>query len=201
MLTRLCEGRVHATDQEVQMAFDAHHGEKVEGRMILWPPDQHKTALMLYPKIRDSEEEFTRQAKQQASPSLAATGGRVPPIGRHTLGDDNLEREVFQLNPGEVTSLVGTPQGHVIFKCDKRIPPDTKVKLADVRDQLVQEVVQRKTNQEMQVVFKELRDKAQPRLILKDASRPEDLVSQTQRILADSPNLPPPAPPKAPEKK
>ena len=59
----------------------------------------------------------------------------MPAFGRHTLGDENLEREAFKLQPGEVSTLIGTPQGQVVIKCDRRIPPDTNVKLEQVRDE------------------------------------------------------------------
>jgi hypothetical protein len=155
--------------------------------MILFPADQERFAMASYARIRDSEEEFDRMARQQASPTLAPKGGTLPAFGRHTLGDENLEREAFRLQPGEVSTLVGTPQGTVVLKCDNRIPPDTSKKLEDVREQLMQEVLAKKTQYEMQVVVKELRDKARPRSMLKDPSKAEDLTAEVAREMADSP--------------
>jgi parvulin-like peptidyl-prolyl isomerase len=186
LLTRLCRDRVRATDEDIRQAFEAYHGEKIEGRMILWPPDQAKFALAEYARIRDSEEEFAKKAKSQASSTLAATGGKVPAFGRHTLGDENLEREAFKLQPGEVTTLVGTPQGDVVLKCDKRLPADPSVKLEDERDKLAREVIEKKVQLEMQVAFKELRAQANPRLMLKDPNKPADLTEETKRVLADT---------------
>ena len=126
-------------------------------------------------------------ARQQASPTLAPVGGKLPVFGRHTLGDENVEREAFRLQEGEVSTLVGTPQGTVVIKCDQRIPPDTSRKLEDVRPQLEQEVLAKKTQYEMQVVVNELRAKARPRTMLKDANKPEDLTAEVLREMADSP--------------
>jgi hypothetical protein len=187
MLTKLCQSRVQCTDEDLHKAFEAHYGEKLQCRIILWPQDQVKFALAEYPTIRDSEEEFTKKAKAQISPTLAAKGGEIPAFGHYTLGDDNLEAAAFKLHPGEVSTVVGTPQGHVVIKCDKRIPPDTSVKLKQVRDELTREVLQRKTQMEMQVVFKELRDKVKPRLMLKDPSKPEDLVSESKKLMEGLP--------------
>jgi parvulin-like peptidyl-prolyl isomerase len=184
LLTRLSAGRVKWTEEDVRKGYEAYHGEKVECRMILYPPDQAKFALQEYASIRDSDAEFERKARAQPSASLAQCGGRTGPIGRHVLGDDNLEREAFRLQPGEVSCLVGTPQGQVVLKCDKRLPPDG-VKLEAVRDGLIKEIVEKKTQAEMQVVFKELRDKANPRLMLKDPSKPEDLQAETKRLFAE----------------
>src|SRR5207248_995914 len=108
LLTKLCRDRVQPTEEEINHAFEAHYGEKVDCRIILWPPDQTKFALTEYAKIRDSAAEFDRKAKQQASPTLAAQGGKVPPFGRYSFGDENVEREAFKLQPGEISTLIGT---------------------------------------------------------------------------------------------
>src|SRR5262249_36938457 len=93
MLTLLCQGRAKCTEDEVKQCFEAHYGEKLECRVILWPPEQANHALREYPLIRDSEEEFARKAKSQASTNLAAAGGKLPVFGRFTLGDKVLEDE------------------------------------------------------------------------------------------------------------
>jgi parvulin-like peptidyl-prolyl isomerase len=184
LLTKLCRDRVKATEEDVKKAFEAYHGERVECRLILWPPDQAKFALQEYARLRDSEEEFDRMAKHQASSTLAAQGGRVPPFGRHTLGDEALEREAFKLQPGEVSTLIGTPQGNVVLKCDRRIPADAGASLERERPKLVEEVLKKKVNLEMQVVFKDLREKAHPRLVLKGPNQAVDLASETREILS-----------------
>jgi parvulin-like peptidyl-prolyl isomerase len=188
LLTKLAQGRVKCTEDDLHKAFEALYGEKLECRIILWPKDQKQFALRTYAGIRDSEEEFSRVAKSQVSPTLAASGGRLEGgIRRHTLGNEELEREAFKLQPGEITHLIGTPEGEVVLKCDKRDPPDPTVKFADKRAVLTQEVLRKKVQLETQVVFKELRDQARPRLLLKDPSRPTDLVAESQQLLKDVP--------------
>jgi hypothetical protein len=185
LLTRLCRDRVRATEDDVKQAFEAYHGERLECRVILWPPDQAKFALLEYPRIRDSEAEFDRKAREQPTGTLAAKGGRVAPFGRHTLGDEAVEREAFKLQPGEVSTLIGTPQGNVVIKCDRRIPSDTNASLEKERPKLVEEILKKKVNLEMQVVFKQMREKARPRLVLKDPNRPVDIAAETKEILSD----------------
>jgi hypothetical protein len=185
LLTKLCRDRVTATEDDVQKAFEAYHGERLECRLILWPPDQEKFALQEYARIRDSEAEFDKAAKHQASGVLSAKGGKIEPFGRHTLGDDALEREAFKLQPGEVSTLVGTPQGNVVLKCDRRIPADADASLEKERPKLVEEILKKKTAIQMQVVFKELRQQASPRLVLKGPNQPVDLAAETREILSD----------------
>ncbi|MFM7151101.1 MAG: peptidylprolyl isomerase, partial [Gemmataceae bacterium] len=189
MLTQLCKGRVKVTEEDLKKGFEAYYGERMECRVILFPADQAKYAMSEYAKLRDSEEEFARKAKNQPSPTLAAEGGKIPVFGRNTLGDENLEREAFKLKPGEVSPLIGTPQGQVIIKCDKRIAADGKAKLDEVKVKLGKEIEEKKVQMEMQVVFKELREKANPQLILKNPGKPDDLIAETKKLLSDLPPL------------
>ena len=189
MLTRLCQGRVKVTEEEIKKGFEAYHGERLECRIILWPKEQKKFAMNEYARIRDSDEEFTRQAKSQPSPTLASQWGKIPVFGRNSLGDPELEKAAFDLHPGEITRLIETPQGHVVIKCDRRIPPDTNVKLEQERDRLVKEIHEKKVQIEMQVVFKELRDKANPKLFLKGTAQPEDLQAEAAKAMQGLPPL------------
>jgi hypothetical protein len=190
MLTQLCKGRVKCTEEDIQKGYQAYYGERLECRVILWPPDQAKAAMLEYPSLRDSEEAFDRKAKNQVSPKLASMGGKIPVFGRNTLGDDNVEREAFKLQPGEMSALIGTPQGEVVIKCDKRIPPDTSVKIEQVREKLTREVLEKKVQVEMQLVFKELYTRASPRLLLQASDHPVDLMATTKQLLSGLPPLP-----------
>jgi hypothetical protein len=189
MLTKLCKDRVKYTEDEVKQCFEAHYGERLKCRAILWPPDQAKYAMAEYARIRDSEDEFKRKAKNQPSSTLASHGGEMPPFGRHAFGDENVERAAFQLQPGEVSPLIETPQGQLVIKLDERIPPDTSVTLEKKRPEMSQEVFNKKLQVEMQVAFKKLRDVAAPRLLLKSATTPVDLTAETKRITSDLPPL------------
>ena len=189
MLRRLCEGRVTCTDEDVKKAHEAYHGERLECRMILWPADQAAFARKNYSTLRDSEREFDAAAKSQPLQTLASKGGKIDVFGRNSLGDENLEREAFKLRPGETTALIETPQGVVMIRCDSRIPADTKVTLDQVRAARTPEIIEKKVQQEMQVVFREMRDRAKPQLILRWFGRPEDLVAESQKLMADMPNL------------
>jgi len=183
LMTKMCKSRVKCTEDDVKKGFEAYYGEKLSCRVILWPSDQGKYALAEYNKIRDSADEFDRKAKSQPSPTLAAQGGRIPPFGRHVLGNDDLEREAFKLSPGEITPLVQTPQGQVVMKLDKRIEPDKSAKLAEVRDKITAEVIEKKVQAEMVVVFKELRDKAKPRMLMQAAKKTEDLSATSKELI------------------
>jgi parvulin-like peptidyl-prolyl isomerase len=188
-LAKLSAGRVQVDDNDLKAAFEAYYGEKVECRLILWPREERKYAMAEYAKLRDDEAAFAKKAEKQSSPSLARHGGhlmdgdKVRLIGRHTLGNQDLERELFSLQPGEVSKLVETPEGIVVAKCDRRVAPDGSTPLESVRPKLLKEVTERKTQLQMPLLFAELRKKAEPRLLLKDPNRPADLTAEVSRDL------------------
>ncbi len=195
LLDKLCRAQVKVTEEDMRKGFEALHGEKRECRIILWPHDQKTFAMREYPQVINSEAQFSQKAKTQASPSLAAKGGSIPAFARHTLGDEELERAAFALNVGEISALVGTAQGNALIKCDRIIPPNPTVRLEHVRDQLGKEVFERKVQVEMQKVFIDLRAQANPKPMLRDASRPSDLLAENRQIQRDMPSIRPgPAP-------
>jgi foldase protein PrsA len=178
---------VRVSEEDVRKTFEGHYGEMLQCRMIMWPADQIKFALADYARIRDSEDAFTQKAKQQASPTLAAGAGRIADFGRWTLDDKTVEDEAFKLQPGEISPLIGTPAGHVVIKCDRRIPAQAGVKLEQVRPQMEEEVRARNVQVEMGLVFGELAKKAHPQLMLRDPGKPVDLKGETSRVLSDLP--------------
>jgi hypothetical protein len=184
-LTKLCraQDRVHVTDKDLHDAFEAYFGEKVDCRMILYPPDQKRIAMQQYAELRRSEADFERCARQQATPSLAMHGGAIEPIRRHTTGNDELEKEAFSLQPGEISKLIDTPQGSVVLRCVKRLPPDTGKKLEAERPKLEKEIIEKKIQQEIPIVFKELQDAAQAKLFLKKYTTQEELERDVVRDL------------------
>ncbi|MGH7224125.1 MAG: peptidylprolyl isomerase, partial [Gemmataceae bacterium] len=140
LMAKLCRDSVKVSAEDLQHAFTAEYGEKLEGRMILWPRDQTRYAMMQYTRIRDDVKAFDDMAQHQASSTLASKGGKIGPFGRGSLGNKDVEDEAFKLHPGEMTTLLETPEGNVVFKLDKHHAANKSVTLASVRAKLTQEV-------------------------------------------------------------
>jgi hypothetical protein len=180
-MTKLCRDRVRATDKDFEDAFQAYYGEKVDCRIILFPKEEKNQAMMAYGKMRDNDEEFDRFARQQPSHMLAAKGGKIDPFARHTTGNDELEKEAFSLHPGEVSRMIETPQGFVYLKCDRHLPANTTKKLQEEKPKLEKEIIDKKIQQEMGVLFKEMLAEATPKLFLKKYTTEEELIRDVQR--------------------
>jgi parvulin-like peptidyl-prolyl isomerase len=182
-LSKLCKLNHQISEDEIKQAFEAQFGPKVEGRIIIWPRGQEQVALKCYEEIRSSSEKFEEQARQQANPTLASVGGRIKPIGRGSGTHPELEKEVFKLKEGQITTLITTNEGIVCFRCDRHLPADEGVKLDDQREALSRWVLDRKLNQEIPKHFKALRDAANPVVLLKRKETLEDLERNTKALL------------------
>jgi hypothetical protein len=185
MLSKLVRSRVKVTDEDIKKAFDAYYGEKVECRIVMYEKGFERAVLSDYPRLRDSEEEFHKAAKNQKSSSLAATAGKIRPIARNTTGNDELEKAAFALQPNEVSPVIGTPEGLIIVKCDKRIPADTTVNLESVREKITAEIIEKKIAAEIPVAFAEMRKRANPKLILQGVNQTDDLTKTIAPLIKE----------------
>jgi parvulin-like peptidyl-prolyl isomerase len=143
---------------------------------------EEKFAYEAYSKIRDSEAEFDRVAKQQATPTLAANAGKTEPFGRHTTGNEDMEKVAFQLRPGEISQVFGTKDGAVVLKCVKHLPPDG-VQLSTCRADLERDIINRKiTQQEIPKLFAELRQQADPKILMAHQLTEAELVQGSKKL-------------------
>src|SRR5262245_60859276 len=107
-LGELCKGRVKVTEEDLKIQFEHEYGEQRQIQIIMYPPsDDPKGVLAAYGKLRQSQDEFDRAARQQANPSLAAAVGHIQPVRMHSTGDDKVvEREAFKLKEGEISGVI-----------------------------------------------------------------------------------------------
>ena len=188
IMEKMCRARVTVTGEDLAQAFEAYFGEKVDCKMIMWPHEEKKVVThKIWPKIRNDEKEFDSAARMQASPSLAAVGGHIKPLGRHCTGNPHIEKTLFNLKPGEVSEVLDTPEGVVVFKCIRHIPPDTTASYEQRKPALEKEVFDRKVALEIGKVFQELRAQAQPQ----DLLNPPNIVENARRELQSVPTMKP----------
>jgi len=195
LMGKLVASRVTVTPEDLQIAFNAYHGEQFEGRMIMWPKDEIKIADTMWGKLRDSEEEFATAARQQASVQLARVGGHVGPFGHNSTGSADLERIAFSLQPHQVSEIFGTPQGLVVLKCDRRTPADTSADLEKERPKLEAEILRKKTDAEIPNLFKELRTQANPKKLFGGTTSQAEIERDVKKDLQENKYLPPDPPP------
>jgi RNA polymerase sigma factor (sigma-70 family) len=165
LMTKLCRQTVRVTEEDLRQAFAAHHGEKVECQVIRWPCEQKDQAWREYEFILTGAYPFEQAAARQADPALAATKGRLEPFGRHSASNENIEKAAFNLREGEISRPLETPEGLVLIKCLRRIPPDASQDFEKVREDLRQEVLEARIQKEIQKTFEVFKAEARPQIL------------------------------------
>ncbi len=183
MMSKLVHEQLTVTDEDLHKAFDATYGERIEGKLVMWKEEEKRYLLSQYRQLCDNEADFESAAARQFNPALAAKHGEVRPFARNTTGIPALEDAAFKLQPGEVSAVLELPEGLAIFKCLKRLPPQAGVKFEDKKAELTPIVVEHKTEAMIPVVFSDLRTKANPKLLLKDYTQPEDLEESVRHAM------------------
>jgi hypothetical protein len=107
---------------------------------------------------------------------------------------DAVEKMLFSLKEGEISQLFQTPAGIMCIKCVKIIPPDSNVKLEQVREELEKDIFDKKLNAEIPKFFGELKEQAKPQLLLKGPPSPEEFSEGTKRLI-EAAGLQVPSPP------
>jgi hypothetical protein len=177
-------------EEDLRRAGQAYHGEKAECQLILWPrtPRDHEIAIKQYELIRKSPEEFDRAAKMQASARLAAAAGHIDPFGRNSTGNETLEREVFALRPGEITPVLEAPEGYVVARLIRKLPPTPKPtdpeELRAERARWEAEILEKKSLMQIPDEFAKLRAAAAPNIILRSVLREEDWIREVKQEIS-----------------
>lgn len=166
-LQRYVKDKIVITQDDIQKAFEARYGEKVECRLIALSKEQSVQKHDIWTKVRGSAEEFDKMARNQFLHALASEAGKIPPVHRH-FGDKNIEAEAFKLQPGEISPLIGMPDGTtVILQCVKRLPADTTKRIDQVHMELHRDLVEIRLQTEIPKLFAEMRKQANPQIYLK----------------------------------
>jgi parvulin-like peptidyl-prolyl isomerase len=150
----------------------------------------------IYPAIRDSEAAFEQAAKFQVSPSLAAAGGHIKPVGHNTTGNPELEAALFNLKQGQISTVMDMPEGLVVVKCLKHIEPNTSVSFDACKADLEKDVFDRKVSLEVTKMFQELYTQAKPTNLLEQSGGVDDLnqmYGPMKTAVAPFPTAPAPA--------
>jgi hypothetical protein len=139
-MMRLVASRITVSPDDLRKAFESMYGEKVEGRLILWPARFGTVGDRQLRATRETMRLFLMKPLAIRKPrhSLPAPEKFVLFL-RYSM-EEKIEKEAFRLKPGQVSELIETPEGVVLFKCDKRIPADTTVNFEAAREKIAEEL-------------------------------------------------------------
>ena len=154
------EGAIdEVSDDDLQIEFERQYGERAKCRLIML--DNLRRAEDCWAKCKRDPESFDKFAQEYSiDPSSRSLGGTIPPIPQHS-GNETIEKEAFKLNPGEISGVieVSTPAGtrYAILKSEGKTE-QVVGSLAEVQDQLAEELIERKTQESIAKVFQQIKD-------------------------------------------
>jgi parvulin-like peptidyl-prolyl isomerase len=144
-------------DEELQKAYESTYGPAVKCRLIVVA--DRKLAEQIHRQVTDNPTDFARLAMQNSiDVNSASIGGLIQPVRRH-VGDPNIEREVFNLQPNQISPIISVGEQFAILKCEGQVPA-RNVPMETVRDELSDRISEGKLRDYAGKRFKELQDGA-----------------------------------------
>jgi len=120
-LKHLVAGRIQVTKEDLDKAFEAEYGPRVQLRMIV--SLSAKRAEQLRQLALKNPDRFGDLAKDHSEDkNSASVRGQMAPI-RKNVEDPVLEKAAFGLLEGQISNVLQVAGRYLVIKCEKRLPP------------------------------------------------------------------------------
>jgi len=152
-------GKVPVTREDLDKAFQATFGPRARCRMIV--VDSQRRAQEVWQLARqEPTTDRIGDLAERYSVDIATRGlrGEIPPIQRYG-GQPALEREAFALQPGELSGVIQIADRFIVLYCEGYTEP-APVRFEEVRDELYDDILEKKQRIEMARLFAHLRESA-----------------------------------------
>ena len=152
-------GGVPVLKEDLDKAFSATFGPRAKCRIIVLDSQRRAQEVWQLARKNPTAEAIGALAETYSvDPTTRALRGEVPPIQRFG-GQPTLEREVFALSPGELSGVVQIADRFMVIFCEGFTNP-AKVSSEEVRDELYDDIFEKKQRIEMARHFSHLRESA-----------------------------------------
>ena len=152
-------GGVPVLKEDLDKAFAATFGPRARCRIIVLDNQRRAQEVWQLARQNPTSESIGALAETYSvDPTTRALRGEVPPIQRHG-GQPTLEREVFALAPGELSGVVQIADRFMVIYCEGFTEP-AKVSFDEARDELYDDIFEKKQRIEMARHFSHLREAA-----------------------------------------
>jgi parvulin-like peptidyl-prolyl isomerase len=152
-------GSVPVSQEDLDKAFAATFGPRAKCRIIVLDNQRRAQEVWQMARQNPSAEHIGNLAETySADPTTRSLRGEVPPIQRFG-GQPTLEREAFALKPGELSGVVQVADRFMVIFCEGFTEP-AKVTFQEVRNELYDDIFEKKQRIEMARHFTHLRESA-----------------------------------------
>ncbi len=156
-LRKLAADDLRVTEQEIQEQYEMRHGPAVQARLIVVADANRAAEIQKH--VAANPQDFARIAMAESIDiNSASMQGLIQPIRQH-MGDENIEKAVFSLQPGQVTGVIPIADQFAILKCENLIPA-RNVPLASVKEEIAESIREEKLRAVAGDLFKKLQDSA-----------------------------------------
>ncbi|MDD3586369.1 MAG: SurA N-terminal domain-containing protein [Thermoguttaceae bacterium] len=168
-LDALVAGKIQVSEEEIQRKYLSKFGPSL-GMQIIVCPTKAK-AEEVRAKVVAAPDTFGDVAKVESKDVLTASNkGRMQPIFQYSLPDVEIEKQLFSMNIGDISPVIG-PYGpeknFIIFKCENKydsiVPPD---KIGQLKEKLKADAASEKLKGAAQLLFEQLGKEAKIENIL-----------------------------------
>lgn len=141
------------SDEELQKAYEAAYGPAVKCRLIV--VEDRQKAEEIHRQLLQQPNDFARLAMQNSiDVNSASIGGLIQPI-RRNVGDPAIEREVFAMQPDQISNVIPVGQQFAILKCEGQVPA-REVRMEQVKEELTERIQEGKLREFASKKFQEL---------------------------------------------
>ncbi len=165
-LKAIAKNQITVSQADIQKAYDRICGPNVQARIIVLG-DKAK-AEEIQKTVFDDPSRFSAMVKQYSIDSATASNGGVTPAPlRMHSGNDDFDKLVFGLKPGEVSPVYQIGNQYIILICDK-INPGTEDKnpMDQMAPKLEEELKVQKLAKVSEEIFKKLQAAAHVTIVL-----------------------------------
>lgn len=158
-LKKLVTDDVKVTNEDLEKSFEANYGPRVRVRAIVMNSLRRAQEVWDMARRKPTPEHFGELASQYSiDPGGKSLGGVVPPIHKNS-GQPTIEKVAFQMKPGELSSVIQVSDKYIIMLCEGKTKPES-IEMKDVRDELFQDIREKKFRMEMAKRFEKIHNSA-----------------------------------------
>jgi len=179
-LRSLARDKSSVTQQDIDRAYQAEYGPKIQVRMLAVTDE--KKARDLAQQAKASPETFKVLAKKYSEdPASASVEGLLPPIRRFG-GDDPIETVAFSLQPNQISDVFSVGEMFICLQCVRHISSNvpTTEQIAEIQATIRQDLEDKKLRELAETIFATLREQSS---VVKILGNPE-LEQQNPGIAA-----------------
>ncbi len=159
-LKKLVGSNVQVTQEDLQRGYEANYGPKVQCRAIVLNNERRAKEVWEMARENPTVKNFGDLAEQYSiEAGSRSLRGEVPPIQKNG-GQPQLEKEAFQLKPGELSGVVQVGSNFVILLCEGFTRP-IQTSFAEVKDLIYRDIHEKKMRLAMARTFEDLKDQSQ----------------------------------------